>query len=104
MREYVGSLIWVLLSVVISVIGVATHWPWAWEAWAAVVIMLLLGAILTFPVRSHPAREPTAFVAGDASGSTFGNVYSDADVFVRGNARRALFWNIIHRPQSRHRR
>lgn len=103
MRQYLGSLVFVTLSVLLSVLGVATKWPWPKGAWILIAIALLLGAVLTFPVRSQ-TEEPSVFVDGDASGSIFGNVYSDAHTFVRGPAKRALFWNIIHRPQPGERR
>jgi hypothetical protein len=98
MRQYLGSIVF-FLSVLVSVLGVATHWPW--PAWALVVIAttFLLGAVLTFPVRTQ-IEVRSSFVEGDASGSIFGNVYTDATTFIHGDARQALFWNIIHRSES----
>jgi hypothetical protein len=51
--------------------------------------------------KTSGSEESGSFIEGDASGSNFGNVYSDAPTFVRGNARRASFWNVIHRS-NRH--
>lgn len=100
MRRYIGSVVAVLVGVVIAVIGAATHWPWPWWAWVIILGLCLVCVILAFPVRKE--APSTAFVGGDASGSTFRNVYSEADHFVRGNAHQALFWNVIHRsPPSR---
>jgi hypothetical protein len=102
MRQYIGSIVFAVLSVVVPVVGSASKWPWPLWAWVAIGILLLLGAILSFPVRK-PLRPSSAFVSGDASGSSFRNVYSDADNFVSGDARQAIFWNIIHlsRPHQR---
>src|ERR1700728_1171863 len=100
MRQYVGTIVFVALSVLVSVIGAATKWSWHWWVWVSVAALFLLGAALSFP---GPAEIPpsSAFIDGDATGSSFGNVYSDADTFVRGDARRAIFWNIIHRSKAR---
>jgi purine-cytosine permease-like protein len=102
MRQYLGSIVFVVLSVLVSVVGVATKWPWPKWAWIAITAAFLLGAALSFPVKSR-TEASSAFVDGDASGSIFGNVYSDAQTFIHGPAQQALFWNIIHRPRSKQR-
>ena len=99
-RQYTGSIVFVLLSVAVPVVGAARKWPWPWWVWIGIAAAFLLGAVLSFPVRARPS---SAFISGDATGSSFGNVYSDADTFVRGDARQAFFWNIIHRSHPRQR-
>src|ERR1022692_546184 len=102
MRQYLGSIILTLLSISAPVIGAVENWPWPWWIFGGMAIGLLIGAYLTRPRREVPrsAPVPTAFVGGDASGSTFRNIYTDADYVVHGNARRAIFRNIIHRRQQ----
>jgi hypothetical protein len=65
--------------------------------YVTIAIVSMIGAALLYPVRK---RERSAFGIGDFSGSKFGNVYSDADDFIRGTAREALFVNIIHRSRG----
>jgi hypothetical protein len=45
----------------------------------------------------RPKRERTAFVAGDATGSTFRNITTDADDFARGDTGGSAFENIDHK-------
>lgn len=101
MRQYIGSIVSLLLAVGIAIIGAVTHWPWHWWVFVIIVALCLVAAILAYPA---PDRPQTAFVVGDASGSKFRNVYSDADDFVRGDARRALFWNVVHLSHHRRRK
>jgi hypothetical protein len=93
MRQYIGTIILALLGIALGALAIATSW------WAYVLIALLSvgGAVLLYPVRKS---ERSAFGIGDFSGSRFGNVYSDADDFIRGTAREALFINIIHRSRG----
>lgn len=99
MRQYLGTVILALAGAAVAVTGVAAHWPWKWPVWTYLTIFFLAGAVLSLPVKAKPRSRPRTFISGDASGSAFGNVDSDADVFVSGDARHALFWNIIHRQE-----
>lgn len=51
-----------------------------------------------------PKRERTAFVTGDATGSVFRDVTTDADDFVVGDRKDSVFENIRHerrrKPQA----
>jgi len=68
---------------------------------AALVAVVTLLNSLSNRRKTSGSKESESFVEGDASGSRFGNVYSNAPTFVRGNARRASFWNVTHRS-NRH--
>jgi hypothetical protein len=93
MRSYIGTTILNLLGIALSCLGITKHLL----PLLIVAALALLGAVLSYPVRK-PGR--TAFGIGDFSGSTFGNVYTDADDFIQGNAREALFINIIHKSHK----
>jgi hypothetical protein len=102
-RQYLGTVIFGLLGVAVPVIGAATRWPWPWGIMLGIGVAFVVAAGLSYPVRERP-EDPapqTAFISGDATGSSFGNVYTDADFMVRGDARHAVFWNIIQRPRRR---
>jgi uncharacterized membrane protein len=96
MRNYLGTVILAFLGIALACVTVATH---LWQL-AIVIVLSLLGAVLLYPVRKP---ERTAFGIGDFSGSSFNNVYTDADDFIRGDAREALFINIIHRSRNKKR-
>jgi len=92
MRQYMGTIVLALLGIALGAVAVVT----AWWVWVAIAVASIAGAILLYPVRKP---ERSAFGIGDFSGSKFGNVYSDADDFIRGDAREALFINIIHKSR-----
>jgi hypothetical protein len=46
-----------------------------------------------------PPRKPTAFITGDAAGSVFENVETDADVFIEGDRENSVFRNVVHRTR-----
>lgn len=97
-----GSIVALVIAVVIAIIGAATRWPWHWWIWAivcAICVVVAVFAYLTQPQSdSRKENEPrSAFVVGDASGSSFNRVFSNADDFIRGNALRAIFRDVTHR-------
>lgn len=92
MRQYIGTIVLALLGITLGALAVATSW-WVW---IVIAVPSIVGAVLLYPVRKS---ERSAFGIGDFSGSKFGNVYSDADDFIRGTAREALFINIIHKSR-----
>ena len=98
MRQYIGTVTFAMLAVAVPVLAAALKWPWPWWAWLLIGVGLLLGSVLSYQAR---VRVSSSFIAGDATGSRFGNVYSDADTFVDGDARQALFWNVIHHSRDR---
>ena len=53
--------------------------------------------------RGKPAppasREPSAFIRGDASGSAFKDVETDADIFIDGDRTDSVFRNVVHRRE-----
>src|SRR5258708_27654286 len=79
-------------------------WPWPWWAFVVIGAPFVAGADASLPPRGGKSERPavssstprSAFVVGDADGSTFGNASSNADAFIHGNASPALFWNILH--------
>jgi hypothetical protein len=50
----------------------------------------------------RPKRERTAFVTGDATGSVFRNITTDADDFVRGDRTDSMFEDIEHKSGGEH--
>jgi hypothetical protein len=82
-----------------------------WEVVGSVAGLVVAAGVIVSGISSIRNRKKVrerqasgAFIEGDASGSSFGNVYSDAPTFVRGNALRTRFWNVIHRSDQRRER
>jgi hypothetical protein len=96
MKQWIGTTLLTLLALLFAALGISKGWPW-W-LWVILTIAALACAVLAFPVQ---ANEKTTFAVGDFSGSSFVNVYSDAQEFIHGEAKRALFFNIIHRPSKK---
>ena len=48
----------------------------------------------------RPKRERTAFVTGDATGSVFRDITTDADDFVRGDGTGSVFEDIAHKSRE----
>jgi hypothetical protein len=96
--HWAGTTIFAALGIFLAAVAGWGEWP-VWSK-IAVVAVCALAAILTMPVTSQrpaaPHRAQTAFVRGDADGSAFRNIISNADHFIEGNARDALFWHIVH--------
>jgi hypothetical protein len=109
MRQYVGTVIFGVVAVAVGVVGWFVpdiHQSWLWSLLvAAAVIACLIGAYLLHPSRkpSSPASQiaPSAFIKGDADGSTLQRVKSNADDFITGNARRAFLADIKHKSRGR---
>ena len=99
MPQRLGGLILAALAVALGIYSGIDSWPW----WLTAVFSLLglSGVILTLlPLNkkaSEVAEKPTAFIRGDATGSSLDTIYSDADFMVDGNARKTKFRNITHR-------
>lgn len=107
MRHWIGMCL-------LGVAGIAATLLQAWQslpAWGIALTILLTagGVTLTWPVRreqdaprvsSPPPAADTAFIRGDASGSTMVDVSSDAQVFIEGDARETFLSRIIHRRQG----
>lgn len=93
MRHWLGTTILTLLGISLSLWAAAAHWP----IWLTICVLALtvLGIVLSWPVKV--ANESSAFVRGDASGSSFTDVRSDAHTFIDGNARETLFTRVQHR-------
>lgn len=73
-----------------------------WPSWVIVLLVVpfVLASLFTIPVRKAVAPAPaTSFVRGDASGSSFANVESNAEIFIDGDAREAFLWNVVHRAR-----
>lgn len=75
MPQRLGGAVLAALAVVLGIYSGVDSWPWS----------------------SEVAEKPTAFIRGDASGSSLDTIYSDADFMVDGNARKTKFRNITHR-------
>jgi hypothetical protein len=99
MSQRLGGTILAALAVVIAIISGIDSWPW-WLT-AIFALLSLAGVILMLIPSDQKTSEveerPTAFIRGDASGSSLNTVYSDADFMVDGNARKTKFRNITHR-------
>lgn len=109
MRHWIGTSLF-------GVAGIAATLLQAWQslpAWGIGLTVLFAagGVILTWPVRREPAHDTprisspppaadTAFIRGDANGSTMVDVSSDAQVFIEGDARETFLSRIIHRRQG----
>jgi hypothetical protein len=46
------------------------------------------------------SREPSVFIRGDASGSVFEDIETNADVFIEGDRAGAVFRNIVHKTRQ----
>jgi hypothetical protein len=92
-HRWLGSSVVLAVGLVLGFLSVAAGYsPW-----------LLAG--LAWPGRDEPENERSAFVRGDASGSTFDEVVSDgSDSFIDGDALGAIFRRVIHRAPRRPRR
>jgi hypothetical protein len=99
MRAWFGTAILGAIGLGADITAIARGWPWP-----AVVALGVVGAVatvMTIPVAApHPE---TAFVRGDASASRFVDITTDADVFIDGDAREALFLRVLHRSRRRSR-
>lgn len=104
-RQWIGS---IAVGAVGAALAVMSLWG-GYSHWLLVGLAALVGVglLLTWPGRDKaasetPEAERSAFVRGDASGSTFDDVVSDgSDSFIEGNAIGAIFRRVIHRAPRR---
>ena len=95
-RTWLGTTIIGVVGTVTSLAGIARDWPQPLVV--ALVILTAVAVLLTWPKAPEPPRpdQTTAFVRGDASRSRFTRVEArNADAFVDGNARDAVFTDIL---------
>lgn len=98
MRHWIGSSL-------LTVAGLGVTLYQAWQSappWliALTVLLTAIGVLLMWPLRRERGAA-TAFIRGDASGSTAVDVSSDAQVFIEGDARETVLSRIIHSPRRR---
>src|SRR6266550_8830265 len=87
--QYIGTVLWGVLNLTVAA---AALYGWRWPLWtiAPIVVVFVLGAYFVWPIAPPPpvGQRGTAFVRGDASGSTFDDVdVQGADAVVDGDAR-----------------
>lgn len=99
-RRWIGSSVVLAVGLVLAIFSVwagFSHWLLVGLAAVAAVAIWM-----TWPGRDEPGAERSAFVRGDASGSTFDDVVSDgSDSFIEGNAIGAIFRRVTHRAPRR---
>jgi hypothetical protein len=102
-HRWLGSSVVLAVGLVLGFLSVAAGYsPWLL---AGLAVAAAIGVFLTWPGRDEPENERSAFVRGDASGSTFDEVVSDgSDSFIDGDALGAIFRRVIHRAPRRPRR
>jgi len=97
MRAQIASILSLIVGLLFGALGALQLLP-PWLAWPLLGIGVL-AAIFTYqvPKPSGGSDDDSAFVRGDASGSTFEDVRSNAKDFVHGNATESVFRRVTHR-------
>jgi len=99
-RAWFGTVGLAAVGIAVSIVGPVAKWP-VW-LWVILALAFALGAVLLLPLRtSEPSSPQSAFIKGDADGSTFRRVDAQADVFVGGNARRTRLYDVVFRTPDR---
>ena len=106
MKQYSGSIVSLALATILAATPLyGVQWP-LWTIGPIVGVFLVVGYLLR-PSKSAPPtpasspRRDTAFVRGDADGSTFDDIVVDgAHAVIDGNARNAVFHNVRYRAAA----
>lgn len=99
MLPRIGGAILAALAVGLGIYTFISSWQWWITALFAIVALICFVLMLLPSKKETPEREQprsTTF-KGDLDGSTIGEVWSDADTLVDGNARNAKINKITHR-------